>query len=277
MSFAILSSLHSIIKRSLHLLRRLHSLHRDVGHHHTGTVAIENLLHQSQSIKSDFFTTFIEHEVHLALANNFTNGCFGHLFDRLFLLAIIEDPIRRIFEAILNSELDVNDIFVVGQHQSFACEFVAHIAAITHLDSTDLGDIDGLMRLNRIRPAPIETGGSRMTELAKGQDNTRLTFLHNEKSTDKPQEKNHHGDNTRADTCTSRVAWRAAAITAATTTFSAEEPVQTLVEITPQLIKIRRTIAGPLVVAPRLLIVVLRPTSPARIIERKFQTEFFEN
>ena len=108
------------------------------------------------------------------------------MFNRLFLLSVVEDPVSRIFEAVLDSELDINDVLVVGQHQGLACEFVAHIAAITHLDSTNLGDVDGLMRLNRIRPAPVETGGSRMAELAKGQDHTRLTFLHNEKSTDEP-------------------------------------------------------------------------------------------
>ena len=49
----------------------------------------------------------------------------------------------------------------------------------------------------------------------------------------------------------------AVALSAATTALSAEEPVQTLVEVAPQLIKIRRTITGSLVVAPRLLIVIL--------------------
>jgi hypothetical protein len=116
-----------------------------------------------------------------------------------------------------------------------------------------------------------------MAELAKGEHDACLAFLHDEESAHKPKEKNHHPNDASADTCASRITGRAAAIATATTTPPAEKPVQALVEVSPQLIKIGRAIIGPFVIAPRFLLIVLRPTSPARIVERKFQTEFFED
>jgi hypothetical protein len=104
-----------------------------------------------------------------------------------------------------------------------------------------------------------------MTELAKGQHDARLTFLHDEKTAYKPEEKNHQADNASAD-----------ASPACITGGAAKEAIKALIEITPHLVQIGRTIVRPLVVTPGFLFIVLGPATPARVIQREFQTEFFE-
>jgi hypothetical protein len=104
-----------------------------------------------------------------------------------------------------------------------------------------------------------------------------LAFLHDEKSTHEPQEKNHQSNDASTDACASRIARHTTTITTSTAASSAEQPIQTLIEVAPQLVKIRRTIVRPFVISPRFLLAVLRPTSPPRVVERKFQTEFFKD
>jgi hypothetical protein len=75
-----------------------------------------------------------------------------------------------------------------------------------------------------------------MTELAEGQNDTGLSFLHDEKSANQPEKEHHQRDDACTDTCASRVARRAATIAATTTATTIEKFVQALIEVAPQLI-----------------------------------------
>jgi hypothetical protein len=115
-----------------------------------------------------------------------------------------------------------------------------------------------------------------MTEFTEGHDDTRLTLLNDEETTDQPEEADDHRHHACADAGTARIAGQAAAAVAATTALATEQTVQALIEIAPELVEIRRTVIGSLVVRAWLLTIVAGASAPARIIQRKQETKFVD-
>ena len=141
-------------------------------------VLVENLLHDLLRFSRDLVTTFIQHEIHFLAPDNFTDSRLGHLSDHVFLIAIVEHPVSRIFQPVLDRKLDIDDIFIVRQHQRLVELLVAKIVAIPDLDGTYLRNIDDFMALYWPWHTPVDTGLSEAAETAERHDHARLAFLY---------------------------------------------------------------------------------------------------
>src|SRR3569832_1835623 len=129
------------------------------------------------------------------------------------------------------------------------------------------------MALDRIGPAPVETSRRHVAVAAKARHDGSLAFLNDEKSADQPQEHYDDGDNADTDAGAAHIGLETAArIAAASAAFLAELPDQTLIEIAPELIELRRAVGRPLPFLLLMLLVVLRSATPAMIILRKLQS-----
>jgi hypothetical protein len=113
--------------------------------------------------------------------------------------------------------------------------------------------------------------------LAERQYDTGLTFLDNEKPADQPEKHNdcacHAGTNTRVARVIIAIIRRSA--TCATATLTSKQAVNPLIEFSPQLIKIRRAVARSTGLARLFPFIILRTTTPTRVIEGKDKAEFF--
>ena len=76
-ALAVLAGLHRVVERGLHLVRRLHALQRDLLDEDAGAVAVEHLLHQLLGLRRDLLAALVEHEVHLALADDLADRGLG--------------------------------------------------------------------------------------------------------------------------------------------------------------------------------------------------------
>ena len=76
----------------------------------------------------------VKHEVHAALADDFAHRGLRGLRHGLVGETVVEDVVLRAVEDVLNGELDIDDVLVVGEHQRFAQHLVALGTAIAHLD-----------------------------------------------------------------------------------------------------------------------------------------------
>ena len=142
--------------------------------------------------------SFIQYEVHLALAHDFADGSLGRLTHVLIRRAVVEQIIGRIFQEILHGELNIDDIFVIGQHQRFFQHFVLHVLAVTDFHGTDLTQADNLNGFDRIRKMPARTRLGRLDIFTKTQHDTALTGIHNVETTRHPDQCN--DDNDQPDT-----------------------------------------------------------------------------
>jgi hypothetical protein len=114
-----------------------------------------------------------------------------------------------------------------------------------------------------------------VTEFAKGHDDTRLTLLNDKEATDQQKEADDRCHHACADAGTSRIAGHATAV-AATAALATKQTIQALIEIAPQLVKIRRTVVGSLIVLAGFLAIIAGASAPARIIQRKQETKFVD-
>ena len=135
------------------------------------------------------------------------------------------------------------------------------------------------MSLYGIGPAPVETGLCGMAEFAKAHDNAGLPLLHDEEATHQPKKQDNENDDAGADAHAFSITGQTTAIGAATLiAFASQEAIQALIEITPELIEIRRAIFRTLAILARFLIrLVLRSAAPARVVQRKLQAEFLDD
>jgi hypothetical protein len=178
------------------------------------------------------------------------------LLDHFFLAAVIKDPIRRILELVLYCKLNVDNIFIIGQHQRFLTLLVLDAGAITDFNRANLRNIDDLMTLDRIRPAPVEAGWRHMAVFSKGQHHPGLALLHDEKPAGQPQKKRNNGNDADTDARTLHVRRQTAARISAAIPV-AEQAVQALIEIAPQLVEVRRAVIGLFAAVALVLIIVL--------------------
>lgn len=99
------------------------------------------------------------------------------------------------------------------------------------------------MRLEGIGAAPLKAGIHSVTEAAKRHDNSLLSFLHDEKPTAQPDQRNQTGNQACTNTGTLGVRCETTPLAAGTLTFVAgENAAEFAVEIAPEFIEIRRTI-----------------------------------
>ena len=85
----------------------------------------------------------------------------------------------------------------------------------------------------------------------------------------------HHGDADAGPTRIGRETATAAAAVAAAARLAAEQTIQALIEIAPELIEIRRPIAGLLAILRLMRRFILRSPAPTRIVNAERDADFF--
>ena len=198
--FLVLTGFHRVVERGLHLLGRLGVLHGHLGNQDARLVTVEDFLHQRRGLDGNLLAAFVEHEVHLALADDLANRRFRHLHHRFIRHAVVEDVIDRILENVLDGKLDVDDVFVIGQHQRFFQHLVALAAAIADFERAHAGNIDQLMRLNRVRQTPAQAGLSAFLVAAELQHQAALRGIDDVKTAGEPEQQ--HDGNQEANSAT---------------------------------------------------------------------------
>jgi hypothetical protein len=192
---------------------------------------------------------FGQGRVHAHLAHHLAHRGLGGLDHGVSGILALEQEGARVAQTVLHGELDLDDVLVFGQHRRISQPGGFDHGVAAHIDGADLRDEHQFMALDRIGQAPVETrthGGLVAAELG---DDGLLAFLDNEESGAKPDQHDHCRHQAGADAGTLHVGLETAtaAIAAVVGTFalSAEQAAQLAVEITPELIQVRRPWLGP--------------------------------
>ena len=99
---AVLARLHRVVECRLHLVRRLDALQRDFLYEDARFIAVEHVLHQLLGGFGDLLAAFVEHEVHLRLADDLAHCRLGDKLDDLLRVAHVEDVRFGVVEVVLD-------------------------------------------------------------------------------------------------------------------------------------------------------------------------------
>ena len=146
---AILAGLDGVIEGGLHLFGRLGVLQVDLADADAGLVAVEDVLHQFGGPHGDLGTTFVEDKIHAALADDFAHGRLRCLLHGVVRAAVVEQVVFRILDCVLNRELQIDDVLVIGQHQHLAQHLGLDVVVIADFDGAHLLDVDHQHFLDR--------------------------------------------------------------------------------------------------------------------------------
>ena len=149
----------------------------DAHHLNTGRVAIQHSLHGIAHSLGNFSLGLEENAVHCFSADHFAHGRFGGLCNGGVRRARIEEIVLSAgfrLDAVLDVELNVNDVLVVSKHQRLA----QTVCRAAHADfrRTDAAHVNELDILNRSRQMPVDARHGRLAVGAECGDDARLTF-----------------------------------------------------------------------------------------------------
>ena len=111
-----LRTLH-IAERVDDLARRIDFLQLDLGDLDAGAVGIENALQQLLRIDFDLAAAFGERAGDFGAADDFAHRAFRRRLYRLCRVADVEDEGPRILHQPEDGEIDIDDVFIAGEHQ----------------------------------------------------------------------------------------------------------------------------------------------------------------
>ena len=220
----------------------------DADHFDTDFVQVKNGLHFFAHAGGNLVAFLSQGRVHPHFAHHLTDRGFSRLDHRFGGVAAFEEVSTCIVQSVLNGKLDLNNVFVFGEHGRLTQARGLDDVVTANVNRPDLGHKNQLVTLNRVRHAPIETSADSRVVFAKLCDHSLLTFLHNEKARGQPNQQgptqNHpdaqvfdEGWNFGSTRSTTRPP---GALRTLRSTFATENLSQFSVEITPQLIQIRR-------------------------------------
>jgi len=187
------------------LRRGIGLLHLHARDRHAGDIGVENPLHQP----ADFFLNRLavrgENRLDLVTADDFAHRAFGHRPDGQVLLGSevldVEEKGASVLDDPKDREVDVDDVFIAGQHQAFFGH-VARGLGIVGLAGQDVTDIElifarDLGRLDTLdRPGDVIIDARRgaADKLAEAQDHTLFIGIDDIDSREQPD---HDHDKTR--------------------------------------------------------------------------------
>jgi hypothetical protein len=183
---AVLARLERVLERRLHLLGRLDALHVDVDDDDAGLQSVELELDRFDEIRGDGVACLVQHRINPAAADNLPHRRFRRERHGLFRVAVLEQEVARILQPVLHREADVDDVLVLRQHRRVSQPGGLHDLARADLACAQLRDVDRLVRLERVRRAPLEPGVDGMAVLAEGGDHRLLALLHDEEAAAEP-------------------------------------------------------------------------------------------
>jgi hypothetical protein len=226
-----------VIKRRLRLLRWLRVLDRDGRHQDAGAVA-SSIPACGCAPRRDFLARLVQDRVHRLAPDHFSHRRLGRLDHRGRRVATPEQIVLRpgVLDPVLHLELDVDDVFVVRQHQ---CLFQAlRAAARPNLDAPHGQDVDQFARLDRPWQAPAESRRRCFGIAAERRHNANLPLGHDVEAAANPDQRNDGDDRRESEAGALAVRPQAAetpAVAAApTAATAAEEVVQSTIEIAPE-------------------------------------------
>ena len=257
----VLTGFDRIAECGLDFFGRLGILNGDIDNGEPGSVAIGDRLDGGQGLTCDAFFIFIEHGIAHASADNFTHHGFCCLRHDVIGGHVVEQIVFGVANAVLHGKLQVHHVFIFGEHERVTAS-LGPTTAGAHRHLADLRQIHDLVGFKWVRQAPLETGPGRGAVLTEPQHQGGLAFLHDVKASGQPQEHATQGHKAhgrpgldtgglKAATCaaarTAPASTATKAIVAAPTAarLSTEHAAQTTIEITPDLIKVRRFIGTP--------------------------------
>src|SRR4029077_13862012 len=130
---------------------------------------------------------------------------FRHGRYRAFLVAHVKQIIRRSAwrgaYAPKDGKVDVNDILVAGQHQSFFRHYLSHgnatrVAREAHayIDAVEPRNLRRNHLLDRVGQVIVQSGLHQAIDLAKSENHAVFVRLHAENPGESPYAKTHHGN-----------------------------------------------------------------------------------
>ena len=198
-ALAVLAGLDRVVERRLHLVGRLHVLQRHLLHVDAGLVAVEHLLHQLLGRLGDLLAALVQHEVHLAPCRRPRGSPSARLKrDDQVGLADVEEVVLGALEVVLDRELDVDDVLVVGQHQRFLVDLVLRRVAVADLDRLHLREVDELDRLDRERQVPARAGLRGLGVLAEARDDAAAAFVDDVEAAREPDDQHQRDEDADA-------------------------------------------------------------------------------
>ena len=191
LTFAILPRLNGVIEGSLHLLRGLSVLYGNAHYLNSRLITVQHRLHGHLNGRRNFLLAFKKHRVHGLAANHFTHSRFGGVKHAAVRVATAEKIILggMRLDAVLHVEHDVNDVFVVGEHQSF----LQTLRRTAHADFgfTHTRNIDNFDILHRPRQTPVDARRAVLGVLAKRRHHADLAFGNDVDAAGKPSNGSH--------------------------------------------------------------------------------------
>ena len=236
-SLAILACLDGVVERGLHLVGRLHVLQRDLLHEHAGAVAVEVLLHQLLGLLGDLLAAFVQREVHLALADHFADRRLGDIRDDLVGTPVVEDVVLGALQVVLDGELDVDDVLVIGQHHRFLVDLVLRRVAIADLDRLHLRELDELDGFDGKGQVPAGSGLRRLGVLAEARHDTAATFVDDVEAAGEPDDEDQRDEHAGAAERQPR-AWPTAVAAILRVALATEDFVHPAVDVAPDLVEV---------------------------------------
>ena len=259
--FAFLARFEHIVERCLHLLWRAHPALLQIDAHHLNThlVAVQDGLHQGAHARRNLVPILRQSRVHAQLANHLAYrslGCLHHCIRRILAL---EQKGAGITQAVLDGELDLDDVFVFGQHRRLAQSGGLDHGVAAHIHGTYLRNKYQFVALDRIRQAPVEAGRFCPLVFTELRDDRLLPLVDDEEPGAQPDQDGDCSDQPSPQTGAFHVRLKSAgAATPAATGIAtaAKQAAEFAVEIAPQLVQIRRPLVGTF--STRAIAVVLR-------------------
>ena len=181
-----------------HLQRRIDLLHLHLLDQDAGVVCVERLLHQLLDRGFGVLPRAGEHRLDLRAAYHLAHGAFRDGLHGAFRVLDIEQVFADTggLDPPDHREIDIDDVLVAGQHQTFFGH-VAHGGAAAkvvddaHAD-VDLADLERLGRqdrLDRIGPVIVQARRPRLTDLlAEAQHDADLVRLDAEEAREAPKD-----------------------------------------------------------------------------------------
>ncbi len=102
-------------------------------------------------------------------------------------MVVLEDEVLGTLQGVLDRELHVDDVLVVGEHEGFLRLLVLRVAAIAHFHGAHLRHVHELVGLDRIRQVPARAGHRRLEVFAQPQHHAAPAFVHDVEAAREPQ------------------------------------------------------------------------------------------
>jgi len=185
-------------------------------------------------------------------------------------MAVVEEILHRVLEDVLDGELDIDDVFVIGEHQGLFQHLVALGAAIADFDGAHPRHIHQFVGLEGVRQAPSEARFGGFFELAELKHDAALGLVDDVEAGGQPDEQDENGQEADAAAQEAGIEvhlGHATVVAAIAAALLAQQAGKTPVEIAPEFFQVRRPLVGPARVI-FAAIVAAAAIAPLGVVER---------